>query len=342
MLARSTWGYVALYAAFTAHHLGFVSRVGTPFEAGAPAAITSGEAGTKLQALRVSGDRALAGVQVDGKPEMWIVDWSRSDDWLNGQTHLSDLRLARGPAEEMPEQWFRSADRWVLLMSSEAPTLLRWAPPNAPLESALPKDVAWIREDGSPITTPQLDAQLPARVRAMPGLALRSDHFALVRERLPIDLYTGEPSQNEENLLAFDANDGRFLKQLKTYKLAGVVAARDGIFVFTENEGTSAELVTCNDSGCATRIGGQARAGLASITRADAVPELERMALCTNEPELLFFRWSLADEDTTLLARARLDRVCTTLRVLDASRVLIGDEQGWSVRRFQRTRGYLR
>lgn len=336
MLARSTWAYLAVYAAYTAAHIAFLTPIGPPMGAPEPTRPTEPD-GLEVAAVRMlpGDDRMLVGVRRGGEGRIWVLRPKDFFDWASGiATFPSEpLGMAEMTAKAMPEQIHRDGDAWTFVLDEEGPVLVRWSPPAAPVRSPLPRDVAWVKRDGSPVTTAQLDAALsdgtPRSPRAMPGFALVSGALAVVRLRAP-DGPGDSPRAKDDDFVVFDVETAGLRATVETVgKTAVVAATRFEGFFQTGPLGRRLELFDCERRACELRFGGEPDTGVSAggIARVDASLEQSRAALCTGDGRVMLYRWSPGTDDTALLGEGRVDGRCTSIAV-SGDQILVGTESG--------------
>jgi hypothetical protein len=343
MLQRSTKIWLAIYAVYTLAYLSFVRSPGPPLVPGHTRTLVV-PTGVQLLELRVLPDerRALAGVSVDGKGELWVLDWARVDQWLTGQTSLLDLVHTRMAAPAMPHAvWSIDGDTLGLLFAEPEREWVEWG--GELVRHPLPPDTAWVNEHGRTITFGELDAQLAEQhLRAWPALAGVANGFAYTR----INAASSASDKDQlapDDFLIFDASSGQLITHVDTYTLAWTttVSRLPGV-LYATNDARWLEAQICDESGCATTYA-QPRVGSdrAGITGVDVAPESARAALCVDQRELMFFSWEPDQSDGTVLL-GQADIACELPTIVDKRRVLVRDsEKTWTAIDFAERGGWL-
>ncbi len=333
-----TWIYLGVYALVVLGHFAFVQAPGPLVDVTSDALRLP--SGAELRGLRRFGDghHALAALREPEGGALWLLDWGRILDALDGRADLEGLRLARTAGDWVPEQTQGSAGSWRWIEGeSSRRTLVTWTPPAAPERRALDEDTLWQGEDG-PVGRSTIDAQLAARGhhtrRSARRLAFLSGDFALLRTAAPDD-----PTRLLDDLVLASRDAGQVLDVINTAAIGIVATATSGGFFFTEGLHSRLSKITCDQGRCAAEPGLLSTGG-AAIIAVDDDPSGELIGLCTAEGYLMLY--GLEDEGLRFLAEDRDDDGCRGLIVLDRQHLLVAGAERWRALTLTPRGGWLR
>lgn len=354
MLERRTLFWLGAYALYTLGHFAFVARPGPAMAArGAAKAVTLPEA-LELIFVHVLPDEreAVVGFAGEGGGELWLIDWTRRGEWLDGRVSLAELSRGRMPAQNQPNDVRRLSEGGLAMMIGDAERgyeWVRWDPPAEPVREPLPAGTSWVTRAGRPVTTAELDAQLAADPktkywRAWPGPAGVVGDIAFTRINASTDPEYRDYIRDDD-LLIFAADTGELIEHWDTVPIRwSYAASRVQGVVYTTDRATALDVLLCDEDGCREPRAHRPYlgAGEGSIHELDLSPELERAVLCSTEGELLLFAWAPERMDgTQFLAKTALAEGCGRVILVDESRVLVQQAPRWVLVEFEARGGWL-
>ncbi|MEZ4384706.1 MAG: hypothetical protein R3A79_25480 [Nannocystaceae bacterium] len=338
-LRRRTWLHLAAYALVVAAHFALVQAPGAVLDVARDARLALPD-GIALRDVAVLGDghHALAAVATPEGGAIWLLDWGRIAEVVDGETELAALRLAATASAWVPQQAQGAAGRWRWVEGpSDARVAVRWTPPAAPERAPLPADTLWIGDSGvveRSAVDAQLDAQLDAARPSARRLAYLSGEVALVRRA-----QRGDPTALGDDLLVADAATGELVDRVDTYALGLVGAGAGGLLFFTHGLHSRLAILDCDRRGCARQRGAPGTGG-PTITAATSDPSGELIALCAKDGELRLY--SRAADRVRHLVSAAPAGGCAAVVAVDRERVLVRGEAGWRALTLKARGGWLR
>ena len=358
MFERSTKIWLVVYLLYTLAYLTFVRRPAPPYvPASEPRPLAQPE-GADLFHLAVlpSETRAIAGMGTEEGGELWLIDWTRIDEWLRGDASLADLAIARMPAHAMAWSLSELEGGGVALLFGDAETGIEWArwhPPDPPERRAVPPDTSWVNDEGRVFTTGELEQRLAENEefppRPWPGLAAVGDGIAYTRTNAGVS--TEFPDRfGEDDFLIFNFDTGELIVEVDTVVLAwaNAISRFPGV-LYATNDATSLEAWVCDAERCGPAYGGPylgadlgVRGG--GIRAADVAPSVQRAALCGGGDRVVFYAfdpWSRGG--TVYLGSQELPEACEELVIIDERRVIVSQEEQnlWLLVEFDEIGGWL-
>jgi len=334
-----TWIYLIVYAAIVVGHFTLIQAPGAIVEVSSKALALPTE--TALRGVRrlSDGHHALAALREPEGGALWLLDWGRIVEVIDGDASLDDLRLARTAGSWVPQQVHGAAGSWRWVEGDRsARSCAAWTPPAAPERHSLSEDLLWEGPRG-PVLRQTIDAQLAEEGlmtrRSARRLAYLSGDVALLRLAAADD-----PTRLRDDLVLASRGEGRVLEVLDTAPLGLVSAATSGGFFFTEGLHSRLSRLDCDGERCTARSGILSTGGGIIVT-VDDDPSGQLIGLCTADGRLMLYGVDAADE-VRFLAEHREDDGCEQLVVLDRQRLLVAGDEGWRVLSLRPRGGWLR
>lgn len=334
-----TWIYLIVYAAIVVGHFALIQAPG------AIARLSSAEVplptGAELRGLRrlSDGHHALAALREPEGGALWLLDWGRIGEVVDGDADLGELRLARTGGAWVPQQVQGAAGSWRWVEGESADrSSAAWTPPAAPERHPLSAEALWESPQG-PVLREMIDAQLAERglTRRLSArrLAYLSGDVALLRLA-----FADDPTRLSDDLVLASRAGGRVLELLDTAPLGIVTASTSGGFFFTEGLHSRLSRIDCEGERCRVSAGILSTGG-GVIIAVDDDPSGHLIGLCTADGRLMLYGVEAADE-VRFLAERREEDGCEQLVVLDRRRLLVAGCEGWRAISLRPRGGWLR
>ncbi|MCB9704966.1 MAG: hypothetical protein H6711_24025 [Myxococcales bacterium] len=342
-LSRRAWLHLLVYALVVVGHLAFVQAPGAVAELERSVPLTPPEGYTLVDIAPLADARhALASLsRKDGGPsEIWLINWGRIDEVVDGRSRLEQLALATTKGEWLPRQVGGQAGAWTWLERRDNGLFqARWAPPATPSRRPLPDDTLWVDGDGAidAVLINEGLAKLGAGVRrVLIEPALLVPGFALLRPAA-----AGDDHRPGSGLLVADRR-GWILQEIPAPTLFMIAASPfRSRFYYTNGLDFMLDILECSDEeDCRPAYGKMAGTGGAAIVAVGDDPKGEVIALCTADDHLMVF----ADEAERVrfVASAPIAGGCDRVIAIDRQTFAVGDAEGWELVRLRPRRGWLR
>lgn len=334
-----TWIYLIVYAAIVVGHFALIQAPGAVVELSSE--VLQLPTGAELRGLRRLSDEhhALAALREPEGGALWLLDWGRIGEVVDGDADLAELRLARTGGAWVPEQVQGAAGSWRWVEGeSAARSSAAWTPPAAPERHSLSGEALWEGSQG-PVLRETINAQLAerglTRRQSARRLAYLSRGVALLRLA-----FADDPTRLSDDLVLASRADGRVLELLDTAPLGLVAAATSGGFFFTDGLHSLLSRIDCEGERCRVRAGILSTDGGIIVT-VDDDPSGQLIALCTADGRLMLYGVEAADE-VRFLAERREEDGCEKVVVLDRRRLLVAGAVGWRALSLRPRGGWLR
>ncbi|MEZ4438350.1 MAG: hypothetical protein R3B72_04645 [Polyangiaceae bacterium] len=337
--SRLTLGLLLLHAALLVGRLSSArpTRPRLVEDRRATLALEKGERIDELQVL----SPAHAYVAWRGRrPGAAIVDWGRSAE-LDEQPDLLALVRDRLSDPRPPFQTRLDADGSLDMLVGHKGQAVRWrvTPGERPTRTSVPRDLAWLRPDGSvapnsaltvPADWPELmlgSARIAGNLVAIQPL-LADENAPKPKPHSPKSMTAAvRVAPDPDKLALFDASSGAPLALLATdgLRLSQPIPARSG-FAWTDASASFLRYVVCEQAPCEPRVSAL-RSPAEPILGFDLRPDLDRIAICGTRQLTLYA--GQVDGDVRFLGKTELDTSCRSVALTSRASALVQLGKTW-------------